>query len=1520
MMSRAPARRSASPSDDSGDDWKESDVAGLPSQQATVQLMLDSDIAQGEQLQESSAAADAVMSDRRGSQKHKLDSDPDDGVETKKPRVSSSGASSPAVGPDDELPPRDRYLAMSIADLKEECKRLKITGATKLRKAEVVELLLAGPQDTKQQTLEQARGFFSTDEIDKQRNLLLHIANQVEPGNANTQIKRALHELHASLEEVKSGDIRLGFIGRVGAGKSYLINSLIMEGIAWALPPGSCFSHTPCNPAAAERCLGHSGPLPSMSKMGSLTALPVRIRAANSLRVELKEGQDIKAQLPSSSDVVLPFNAQSMAAIHKFISSHQPTDEQMESGAQLHFEVHGPFPGLRELERLVKAQLADSDRTIFQHIVLVDTPGYDDSGFSESRRRAVLRECDLVLFTIDARSGRGCQPDDISRAICSGALPSYMNRATLVVFHNLEENGRDVNMCNRFAACYDAYRKQLRENFSALRPDVEAQKTGNDETDKAIATARENVITFLLDSSKVQVRSENEALALLDKAMNESDLLLYSSSNHAGLLDPRRNLLQLSTLVVREVQDKARVSRTFPLLKLLQNVGDLIARQAGRVRSVLMKQTPLPQTFAEQLKDESFVAKLRPVLRFRPVAQTSSGMNSLLDELMRHQSAAASLSRLGSVLLHWSATLVDEAMELVRASVDEVITSLTQRIDALDVQNPEEHGFYDFMLEAARNVLLKQAKLPQIFRERVKSAVGTVFKEQLSKETQKFRTALEQEMLDEIEEVQPGADDEAAVAAAAQRRSLHVLVRTVLHKMMDWNRFNRWSGASAVVDELRSIVKELHERCVEGVHQFFNPVVARPSSIGASPVLSQSAAEALIDQAKECTSSIRLAMRTFNPEGNPPASDMLFSDDDMAKPTPYKEDAQSNKKFALLVDQLRDPTAVRYSKSNRYKLSHLVSALGFGKTAVAKVMEAANLPRPDGVSQGSSSSRETDLVAKWDQQPAHLQFAAALILTLKEIFTQELDDERVPVPDAPPAEMLTAARNLTFRFARSTLACSLEVEAEAAAAAAEGGLGLVAEVAIGPESPVDDLIAHYRRLGNSIMHVRHVRSAAGAVSGFSASMPSDLRTQLDDMVAQVVKDGDKQPAPIFIPSIRPGGTASSGNIFLDALPLEPAADRSTKQMLGLENQLAYLFVIVEHRQLYQFMQSSGVGSGAASAHPNVRVVWIVLPVNYAFFGYAMTIGKLVAEALRLPCYWTIDDDINYIEEFALPGRWFKSSFRRCLLFGQQVMQEVLRSTFVGQPLQLLGANIMAPLSTLVQKPELAPHTGLIFAFLTSCYTAAATLYGTKLLAAPYTCLSQTARELEFPMGRPPDAVVQMCFELVEAIVKEHGRKNADQVASVSIGHFLSKRYGYVYKQLNANYRPSEQRYQFVLHNTDGERGYNLVPDDTLTAIKPWNRATHVDFKQPALQEWRKNPRSGAKGPDRPYTRALSRIGKRGYQVYSFTHHRLEFPKSPAERGLAYESSRMTASMAVPSVAEQDDNEDASIDTLSDHGE
>ena len=355
-------------------------------------------------------------------------------------------------------------------------------------------------------------------------------------------------------------------------------------------------------------------------------------------------------------------------------------------------------------------------------------------------------------------------------------------------------------------------------------------------------------------------------------------------------------------------------------------------------------------------------------------------------------------------------------------------------------------------------------------------------------------------------------------------------------------------------------------------------------------------------------------------------------------------------------------------------------------------------------------------------------------------------------------------------------------------------------------------------------------------------------------------------------------------------------DDEDRVELGLEkDRPATIIVVCEPRNIERFIRNFGRGSTAAVMHPHVRLVWALLPVSHAFFGFAMSVGKLLAEALSFSRYWTVDDDLSAIHQYENPGKWFLSSFRRCLMFGQRTLEHATERCY--KELDLAAFIACAQRGVAVAPPaELSQLLPELITLVSKAWSS----HGKRLIRDPELLLQLTLGNV---VG-PSDCKVlrglterELVLAAVAGSIKEQGRVALDSIAGVSVSHARNKRAGYVHKSGDSNFRKSNQRYQFVLHNSAALVGHNLVPDETLLGSQPWHTCmsdiTPLSVKT-ALEQYRHNFTNGCKSADHQFTRGLAALGMHGYQIYNFTHLRLEFPQGQGNAYITTDAESMAA--------------------------
>jgi len=595
--------------------------------------------------------------------------------------------------------------------------------------------------------------------------------------------------------------------------------------------------------------------------------------------------------------------------------------------------------------------------------------------------------------------------------------------------------------------------------------------------DTAVAKDRAALDSFLCNPRLVVSQSRPEVQALFDAAALECQIFLFSSSGFQGLESPISNLAQLTELVVKEIVNKARISRAFPLLDDLQNVSQLIGRRAARL--IYQSKTVLP--IRQRLQDRfNAIKNLLPSLG--SVSEVSADMKAILNELECSTGMAAgpspayvagALQDASTVMTlqtpHMQQLLIKEAMRWAEASFRSVLGKLDDAVDAevkRDGFQPEVAGlgFYRYPNEKQLKQLLQE--LPK--KLDMAKAVAT-FKG-MNKDTQKLRTKI-QKLLQEHtaaadnEDDEPGAADDDSESgtddelARARRQKFLVNVYIILSLALQRDAVNHRGGNSMagfpVADFLRELGATLAKTCAEGVHQQLD---VHNSGNNQVPLPDPKEAKQLADAADDCKDKIRTAMRHFNPSWCPPDAPHLWSDDPIKPPVLFvssageEEEDQKKKASKTPLCQLRFTTKdllyAESSKQNKgqYKLSEVVKAIDMRalkpyviRAMVAhKLMERAQSPAtvPDGATKQAKKQKKKKQVVNLpkDKDNGAQRFAAALVKAIRACDTlppsvfEHLPPQ--PVEEDVPADLLQAASDLVFGLRKSSVVCQLVEDEE----------------------------------------------------------------------------------------------------------------------------------------------------------------------------------------------------------------------------------------------------------------------------------------------------------------------------------------------------------------------------------------------------------------------------------------------------------------------------------------------------------
>ena len=381
---------------------------------------------------------------------------------------------------------------------------------------------------------------------------------------------------------------------------------------------------------------------------------------------------------------------------------------------------------------------------------------------------------------------------------------------------------------------------------------------------------------------------------------------------------------------------------------------------------------------------------------------------------------------------------------------------------------------------------------------------------------------------------------------------------------------------------------------------------------------------------------------------------------------------------------------------------------------------------------------------------------------------------------------------------------------------------------------------------------------------------SPTTCQTLDSIRTEFKDPSQHLAPIFIPSIRPGPREDiRGNYFLEEDPwskisgdgtrLEEESDRDDEEIKKEANESTVvrqnIFLVVEKKHLITLQNTLDV-----LGHPKgskIRLIYVILPQNGRGIGVTRAIIKILAEFFNFWIYWTIDDDIQFMYHFNQNDRkWYKCSINSGLLFGQRVFQTCLQKTTKN-----LSPTEKFKLFTKVTKrwPDyLDDLKGTANSLLMDRNSFQEVQNNPSLLHQPFSSIPEGIggdKEKE-------DAFKQYEEDFVEECKKSLFEDAINHIAGVSLAHISTRKADYVSKYPNADYMPSEQRYQVVLNNTCALKGKNFVTDGVIF---------DEEEDQVTKNDKRNTPYWGIRGEDKSFTRALTVSGVIGYQVIRINH-------------------------------------------------
>ena len=381
---------------------------------------------------------------------------------------------------------------------------------------------------------------------------------------------------------------------------------------------------------------------------------------------------------------------------------------------------------------------------------------------------------------------------------------------------------------------------------------------------------------------------------------------------------------------------------------------------------------------------------------------------------------------------------------------------------------------------------------------------------------------------------------------------------------------------------------------------------------------------------------------------------------------------------------------------------------------------------------------------------------------------------------------------------------------------------------------------------------------------------SPTTCQTLDSIRTDFRDPSQQLAPIFIPTIRPGpGEEIRGNYFLEEDPWskisrdgtreEEDDDKEDEKMTKETNESngvrQNIFLVVEKKHLITLQSTVDV-----LGHPRgskIRLLYVVLPQNGRGIGVTRAIIKSLAEFFDFWLYWTIDDDIHFMYHFNQNDRkWYKCSISRGLLFGQLVFQDCLQKTTKTLSEQ---EKFEVFLKVTEGWPDYLHNLkGKAISLLMDQASFKEVQNYPYLLHQPFSSIPEEIRgdkEKEDAFKRYEDNFVEEC-------TKRLFEDTINHIAGVSLAHISTRKYDYMSNYPNADYMPSEQRYQVVLNNTRALKGKNFVTDEVIF---------DEEEDQVTKKDKRNTPYWGIRGEDKSFTRALKVSGVIGYQVIRINH-------------------------------------------------
>lgn len=317
------------------------------------------------------------------------------------------------------------------------------------------------------------------------------------PDKIKKLIRQTIDNFHNKLVSDSKICISLAVFGPLGAGKSFLLNFILNQG----LPKMYQVKY---------------GPLPSASG-GSQTPLPINIKWGNKVQVLFH-----KQEKSATPDVWFPeedLSNDCLTRVHRLLEMKFKEEGNLSDGKCV--ELQGPFPVFQVLKK--RSMTTSGHLELEVDVEFVDIPGRGDEKGNQSIDNE-LTNADVVLFFEEGKSGRPVSSEDIAHIFRRLEEVQFTSRPKLVHLVNDRRKPSSVSSCN-FGLLQEQKREDLKRAWSSFL--CSSVEQGN--TPGCYKDVREKL---------PQLNGE----ALLDKLSKESDVIYFHPEN-SGFLDSLKNVI-----------------------------------------------------------------------------------------------------------------------------------------------------------------------------------------------------------------------------------------------------------------------------------------------------------------------------------------------------------------------------------------------------------------------------------------------------------------------------------------------------------------------------------------------------------------------------------------------------------------------------------------------------------------------------------------------------------------------------------------------------------------------------------------------------------------------------------------------------------------------------------------------------------------------------------------------------------------------------------------------------------------